>query len=150
MLMRVYATRATALVRCSARRLWPPPTAARAVVARHRVTGDHSGSTGSGGGAGGEKLPAADHLAVHHRHYRLDAFDLLFRHAEIVLRQHRHIRQLADLDLAFLALFGGEPWRCACVHSISAVSRSSRALSSYIAMPPTVRPETSQYSAVHG
>ncbi|MDT4882696.1 hypothetical protein FQZ97_1186690 [compost metagenome] len=36
------------------------------------------------------------------------------------------------------------------VHSSMAVSRDSLAPASYRRMPPTVRPDTSQYSAVHG
>ena len=36
------------------------------------------------------------------------------------------------------------------VHSSSAVSRDSRPALSYNFKPPTVRPDTSQYKAVHG
>ncbi|MNT25949.1 hypothetical protein D3C72_1614950 [compost metagenome] len=36
------------------------------------------------------------------------------------------------------------------VHSSSAVSRDKRLPASYRRKPPTVRPDTSQYSAVHG
>ena len=36
------------------------------------------------------------------------------------------------------------------VHSSSATSRASKPFSPYSGRPPTVRPDTSQYSAVHG
>lgn len=96
-----------------------------------------------------EVTGGVNHFAINHRQHRLNAFDLLFRDAEIVLRQHHQIGKLTGGQTALLPC-SPENRAPPAVHSSSATSRGRRLLSSYIAIPPTVRPETSQYSAVHG
>ena len=49
------------------------------------------------------------HLAADDRQHRLDPLDLLLGDGEIVRRQHREVRQLADLDGALLVLLAREP-----------------------------------------
>ena len=49
------------------------------------------------------------HFAINHRQHRLNAFDLLFRDAEVVFRQHHQIGKLTGGQTAFLALLAGEP-----------------------------------------
>lgn len=50
-----------------------------------------------------------DDIAIHHRQYRLDTFDFLFRYPEEVFAQYRQVSELALFDLAFLVLLVREP-----------------------------------------
>src|SRR6266404_3466753 len=47
--------------------------------------------------------------APEQRQHRRDVLDLLFRHTEVVIRQHREICELPYLDLTLLAALAGEP-----------------------------------------
>src|SRR5882762_4281381 len=48
-------------------------------------------------------------FASEQRQHRRDVLDLLFRHTEVVIRQHREICELPYLDLTLLAALAGEP-----------------------------------------
>jgi hypothetical protein len=111
------------------------------------TTGDHSGTTGIGGGDRGE-MSGGVHHTIHHRQHRLNAFDLLFRHAEIVFRQHHQIGQLTFDQTAFLPA----RWKPRAARRPQLQRDIARQTVVVVIhrQPATVRPDTSQYSAVHG
>ena len=58
-----------------------------------------------------------NNVAANNREHGFDAFDLFFRHGEIIVRERDEVRQLAGSNRPFLPVLTGKPTAALCVEA---------------------------------